>query len=780
MKVLSLKKLSKTLVFARTSQEKINLVQALTLVVWLLFLTSFFTILFFGYTQISLPQYSVDDIARADVVVPFDVFVEDETETNARRTAARNQSPPVYRYEAAKGEILASKLSQTFSECRSFLNSVENSQDSSSLKPPKSSLRNLPPDVRSKISNEVAILNPEITDTESLEFLMAEQFGPELAQNISGILRKLFRNLMVEDKRSLVRDRGRIQIVNTVSGEENIVPLDRVVTMQQVRETLNGLIGNLKTAPSSRPHIRALVSKLLVPNLRFDLQMTQLRQDRTAASVEPVLRLLKKGKTIVRRGDEVQLDQLRQIEAIRKLMLNPVSIKQVSGKGVLIASLLLIFGYFLRSLSQVRWSYFKLVALCSGLLVTNILLLKVFWFVYKALSRNFVAAPFSDKQYFFFALPFAFGAMLITLLAGERIALVFSIFYCVLAGLALDTDLYGFFYVLMSNLIGNLAVRNAMQRVGIVGAGFKQGVAAVGLFVVLQMSRQLPFDLSSGSFGAALAFLSGPINASLLLFILPLCERLFMVTTDLRLLELGNLNLPVIRDMIIKAPGTYNHSVAVGTLSEGAAKAIGLNPVFLRVACLYHDIGKSLHPEYFVENQQGFNIHDKISPQESVRVVIGHVHEGIRMARAAGIPSNVVDIIPQHHGTKVLTFFFEKAKKLAGPDASRVSEEDYRYPGPKPKSKEAAIVMLADAVEASARTLHDYSQENFLELIQKLVATATEDGQFSECDITLAEIDRVAFSFLETLSSIYHTRLTDPGFEFDQKTTPERSRVATK
>lgn len=208
--------------------------------------------------------------------------------------------------------------------------------------------------------------------------------------------------------------------------------------------------------------------------------------------------------------------------------------------------------------------------------------------------------------------------------------------------------------------------------------------------------------------------------------------------------------------------------MAVGTLAEGAAKAIGLNAVFARVACLYHDIGKSIHPEYFVENQQGQNIHDRISPEKSVQVVVEHVTAGIRLARAAKLPSSIVDIIPQHHGTKLLTYFYEKAKaNSAAPE--EIDEAQYRYPGPKPQSKMAAIIMLADAVEAAARTLNDHSQEKLLELIQKIVATTTEDGQLSECDITLADIDRIAFSFLETLSSIYHARITYPGFEFNRE-----------
>jgi membrane-associated HD superfamily phosphohydrolase len=176
-----------------------------------------------------------------------------------------------------------------------------------------------------------------------------------------------------------------------------------------------------------------------------------------------------------------------------------------------------------------------------------------------------------------------------------------------------------------------------------------------------------------------------------------------------------------------------------------------------------------LHPQFFVENQgENGNPHDQLEPSESVRVIKEHVEEGIRLGRSARLPPAIVDVIPQHHGTRLLTYFYEKAKKMAGADAAQVREADYRYAGPKPQTKEAAVIMLADAVEAAARTLPTHSQENLLELIRRLVSAVTEDGQLAECDITLAELDRITFGFLETLSSIYHSRVTYPGFDFRQ------------
>ena len=751
--------------------------QLSALVLLLITLSVFLSLLFAGHAQLTILEYSVGDIVVADVVVPFDLLVLDQAASETRRKVARENVLPVYRYDANQSESLVSRLRQTFARCRTLLNTAETADSVAPLDGKQPSLDSLSPELKEQIRFEVRRIGNGIAGSESLDLLVQERFSTGLEAALVEAVFQAYAQPIVQDEQGLIRDKGSISLVPAPSGEERVVPISLINTEAQARARAEALIRQGSKLPTRlRSPLQVLVSQIITPNLEYDWPLTEQRQQQAAVNSTPVEVTLKKGKVVVRRGDEIGQSQLDQLQALRSVRLNRLSIRQVSGKALLIASLLLILGYFLRALSQQQWTYWKLILLVSLILVTNFLVLKGFWFVYEAVSRDFVASPFNDKYYFFFALPFAFGAMLLVLLVGERTALIFSIFYSALAGLALETDFYGFLYILMSNVVGNLSVRKAVQRVGIISAGFKLGIAAIGLFVVLQVSKQAPFDPSMGWFGAALSFLSGPLNTGLLIFLLPIFERLFMVTTDIRLLELGNLNLPVIRELILKAPGTYNHSVAVGTLAEGAAKAISLNPVFARVACLYHDIGKSVHPEYFVENQQGVNVHDRISPVESANKVFSHVAEGIRMARAAKLPSNIVDIIPQHHGTRQLAYFLEKAKRQATAEGTEACEEDFRYPGPKPQTRMAAVVMLADAVEASARTLKDHSQDRLLEVIQKIVTSTLEDGQLSECDITLSEIDKIAFSFLATLSSIYHSRIAYPGFDFNQKAVAQTGR----
>jgi cyclic-di-AMP phosphodiesterase PgpH len=715
------------------------------------------------------PEYSIGDIAQADVVVPTDLVFKDEPSSEAARVSAVEKVLPVYRYWPEKNIERAMTLAVTFQQCRAML------QASQEIKSRPARFSRLTAPLQAALLEKLTAIMVMPIASELIDYLFSEGFDESLEKRLASALNRSATLLIVEDHKALVSGKSQLRTVES-SGKESSHSFDEVLTWQQALQRLEAwMASSSDSAERSRLVAEHLLTRLLQPNLSFDLQSTEAKQAEAAASADPVLRQLKKGKVLLRQGDEIQADHLIQIDALRKASQKASSLRRISGLVALLAAVLGMCGYFLRLLPQQQWSHPKLAVLLGAVLAGNLTLLKVVWFFCGAISSKFLASPFNESSYFFFVLPFAFGAMLITLLAGERVALLFLLFFYSMAGLAVRTDIHGLFYILTANLLGILAVTKASQRVGIVLSGFRLGLAATLLFILIHMSRDVPLGWSAGAFGSVLAFLSGPITAGLLVFALPLCEQLFSVTTEIRLSELGNVNLPLLRQLILKAPGTYNHSIAVGTLSEGAAKAIGLNPLFARVACLYHDVGKSPQPEYFIENQQGANPHDVLSPEESVRIVTSHVSEGIRLAREAGLPPAIVEIIPQHHGTKLLTPFYAKARALANGDESKVPEERFRYNGPKPQTKEAAIIMLADGVEAAARTLKDRSQERLLELIRRIVSGASQDGQFSDCEITLADLERITFSFLETLSRFYHGRITYPGFEFGEKRIPVAS-----
>jgi hypothetical protein len=246
--------------------------------------------------------------------------------------------------------------------------------------------------------------------------------------------------------------------------------------------------------------------------------------------------------------------------------------------------------------------------------------------------------------------------------------------------------------------------------------------------------------------------------------LLPLLEYLFDVATDFKLLELANPNQPILKHLTLAAPGTYQHSIVVGTLAEAAAEAIGAHALLCRVGAYYHDIGKLKKPGYFVENQGGpRSPHEKLAPHLSALVVMSHVREGVELAEAHGLPRAVVDLIHQHHGTRLVTFFFHKAQVAADPALGIVPEQEYRYLGPKPQTREAAILMLADAVEAAAHLLEDPTPARVQGLAHAIVNQVFADGQLDECDLTLRDLHAIAKSFVRVLTAMFHHRIEYPG-----------------
>lgn len=734
-------------------------------------LSALLGILLSGYGYINIPLYQAGDIARSKIIVPSDLFIVDENATRENRNAAAAKVLPVYRFNPSVQEEAVNKIKSVFKQGRDVLALPSATGGRKIRKANHLTYERLPANMQNELSSAIGKLGINAPENNLTAYLVKEGFNIRLENRIIAMLKDAYAEPIISDDDTFFEHEKGIQIFNIVSERMETLSPNRFVTLSKARirmaQQLNKSDG---IGISVLPQMKLLLESLLIPNLQYDAPMTASIQDQTSRNVDPVMRQLKKGKVIIRQGDEVKADQLAQIEAIRKVTAGNSAIARAIGWGFLMAPLLLTFLILLRTCTPDNWNYEKLAEFSLLVLLAGILLLRVSWFLCETISQNFLAFPFSDKYYFFYILPFAWSSMLIAILAGERCALLFIIFYSLPAGQIVGSNSYGLFYILTFNLAGILMVRKVTQRIGIIASGFKIGLAAVVLFFILQIASQAPLDLTSGVFGASLAFLSGPINSLFLAFMLPICERLSKATTEIRLSELGNVNLPVIRRLILKAPGTYNHSIAVGTLCEGAAKAIGINPLFLRVASLYHDIGKTERPEYFVENQRRqINPHDLIRAEESIMILKTHVTGGVRIAEQANLPPDIVGLITQHHGTRQMRFFYEKALQESQLDGKEINESEFRYPGPKPQSKAAAILMIADSIEAASRTLEDYSQDKLLNLVQKIISDITSDEQLSECDITLSEINRITYGFLDTLTSFYHNRIAYSGCNFDEK-----------
>jgi putative nucleotidyltransferase with HDIG domain len=391
-----------------------------------------------------------------------------------------------------------------------------------------------------------------------------------------------------------------------------------------------------------------------------------------------------------------------------------------------------------------------------------------------------LSSPFNQLDSYAYLIPLGAGAILIALLANGRIATVYSAFVALLFGAAHRWDAHLIVWAMLVQCAGVYAITTYRERAAVLRAGFVVGGVSAVSVLALEALTDPPVALSQSLYGAGLAFVGGAIGVGLLIsFSLPLLERLFNVLTDVRLLELSNVNNPLLSELAMRAPGSYNHSLIVGTLAEEAAKAIGANSLFCRVAAFYHDIGKMNKPEYYVENQRGVNPHDRLSPSMSALIIASHVKDGIKLAREAGLPEQIVDIIPQHHGTKLMTFFYEKARTNADPSLGPIKEEDFRYPGPKPQTREAAIFMLADGVEAAARTVDDPTANRLKEMIRKVTSSIVLGGELDSCDLTFADLEKIQAAFLRYLISMHHHRVDYPGFDFGKGKGEPKSEPST-
>jgi putative nucleotidyltransferase with HDIG domain len=362
--------------------------------------------------------------------------------------------------------------------------------------------------------------------------------------------------------------------------------------------------------------------------------------------------------------------------------------------------------------------------------------------------------------------------MLLTIIFDSRIGFYSTVVCALLIGAIRGND---YALVVMNVVAGGLAaytVRDIKNRNQIfrsfffILVGYLLSIVAFGL-ESYSSTEQILFR---SSFAATNSLLSPTLTFGLIIFV----ERIFGITTDLTLLELSDFNSPLLRNLARNAPGTFNHSMTIGAMVENAAEVIGANQILARIGAYYHDIGKLANPEGYVENQMdNNNLHEALDPLESAKLIIGHVTKGIELAKKNGIPQEVIDFIPMHHGTLVVTYFYEKAKEKYGED--QVVKDDYRYPGPKPNTKETALLMLADACESAVRAMEEPDLKKVTNMVSNLIQQRIDDGQLNEAPITLGDIDKIRGTFINILVGQHHKRIKYPKQDELENTSSEKT-----
>lgn len=435
-------------------------------------------------------------------------------------------------------------------------------------------------------------------------------------------------------------------------------------------------------------------------------------------------------------------------------------ISQLLG-GFLIACLLLFILH--RDIMRYRPAYIKrynMLLLLGLILISTLLIGRLFGYLLLSLSRGL---EFKVLDSSVFGIPIPAGAMLVSLLFDFHTAITFSFTVSILAGLWLH-DASFTIYAFAGSIIAAFSVISCKKRSAILRGG--SYVIAVNIFtalIILLFKNELFTAKAPPSI--MFAILGGIGVTTIVSLLLPILEYLFKVTTDISLLELLDLDQPLMKTLMVTAPGTYHHSVIVGNLVESAAEVVGVNPLLARVSAYYHDIGKIKIPDYFVENQGGsVSKHDKLTPHMSSMIIVNHVKEGVELARQYKLPEPIIDIIEQHHGTMLVSYFYQKAKEQR--EDIQPVEEDYKYHGPKPQTRVAALVMMADAVEAASRVLTDPTSTRITSLVDRIINHIFLDGQLDECELTLKDIFEVKKRFTRILTGILHKRIDYPGFDF--------------
>ena len=713
-------------------------------------------------------SYKLGDIAKRDIKASHDFLIENKALTEADREKAARDTMAVYDFDNAAVNVVPA-IREAFNMSRMLpvppsdlygsdeqsaseeqRTTTEDSVDYNIVKNRFFSILEIPPD-EDLFSQLVRFGFPSSVE-ETVVRMVTAVSGRGVVGN-----RAMLKNQI---------EKGGIVLHEIYSKKEiSVTDFDRFFDLAGARQYVENQVDGLK-ASMQPPQLAGLsvrlAQALIEPNLTFNQRETEARKELARKSVKPVYFRMKKGEMLVREGERIGPEHLLRLSEAGKSFNRIDMIGRVPAMAILIGFLLfVVYIVSLRGTKSIRADGRDLVFSASVLLSV----FTFFWtydYVADEIARGF--GSFSSTA-LLFAMPVATGAMLISIFQGTVMAVTFSLIISVLSSLLTGGRVEFFLYFFVSSIVAAYGVRNCHERGILIKTGLLVGLMNAVLALAVEMIYGSLYSLEA-LIAATCGLFGGLLSGVIATGILPLVEMSFGFTTDIKLLELGNLDQPLLRELMVRAPGTYHHSVIISNMVEATAKAVQANPLLAKVSAYYHDIGKMKKPLYFVENQTGSeNKHERLAPSMSSLILISHVKDGAELAKKHKLGREIIDIIQQHHGSSLISFFYQKAKDRMGSRGSKsteIKDEDFRYPGPKPQTKEAGLVMLADMVEAAARSLVDPTPARIQGMVQKIINKAFSDGQLDECELTLKDLHEIAKSFNKTLSGIFHHRIEYP------------------
>jgi putative nucleotidyltransferase with HDIG domain len=687
-----------------------------------------------GADRGDLHDLEVGRVADLDIQADADASYVDEDATRRRMEARERLVPAVFRIvPQAEQDILASWDRFTAFTAELFL--AESSQETFKL----------------KITAEYpALFSGQILDayyTDSVRDRYGE-YGQMILRRIMGAgvfaLPKFGLESYNPDAVELVYDSG-------IRSEWDRVPYGGIITMDSVEDAIR----NDAEASMNHSAFSRIAPELLIPfikeNVFFSEEDTRQRVQEARQGVEPVIVHIEKGKKIIRKGFVITDENMRELRVLN-----------VSGRA---GDPRNIFGLALLYLLL----YGILVFLCGGKMLLEKDLSDPEIYLLCALTALYLVAavslrslvPETESLPVSVILPSALFVMIPALLISFRIALVFAIFLPLAAFIGGPFDSHSFIFAVISGIVAIYSLREAEKRMDLVKAGLLIACTNALVMSAILLNRHAGIGVyPSLLFWAAF---NGLASGMLVVGVLPPLEHALNAVTVFRLIELSDLNSPTLKALFTAAPGTYSHSIMVANLAEAACHDIGASPLLSRVGAYYHDIGKMDNPSYFVENQTDYNRHDDLAPRLSATVIRSHVKMGVERAQALGLPQAVIDVIAEHHGNSLITWFYSKAQQQENAEGKgEVDIADFSYPGNPPRSRESAVVMLADVTEAAVRTLQKPTAPKMEKFIQELIDAKVEHGQLAESELTFRDLEAIKKAFVRVLAGYYHSRIEYP------------------
>ncbi len=726
---------------------------------------------FAGLTQ-SDPQIARDQIARDRIVSEFAFTFDSEVLTERKIALARERIPPFYKVEM-----------EPFEEFSRAVSALE--FDFAKIEP---DLVDLDEEARLKaIRNFVAAFSEtremDLPIEETALFL--DQTSPaqrnRLIQEALESLEAIYADGIISEEDPNFLGIGSFNVIPVQTGNDKVSRVE-IQRVYDARVSLRNELANLEIGDTLFNALYEILGEGIRPNLEFDEERTRARRDAAAARVDPVTVEVRQGSTIIEPGSPVsslafeKLVQYRQEQASRassQFFLDPIfQQRTLLTLMVLLTAVLVAQIGFPRLANDPR----KLGTVALLILVN----LAIFRFALYLGNSGLFGADYHITAVLPYTAPLAFGPITVGILLGPILGALTAFIISAVFAIMLGENAFLFLSGMISSLAGIYLCHNIRLRTNVVRASFLAGVT-LSAFILLH-GMLLGIDLSQIGRQIAAALISASVTGVVILGFLPLLEKLFNFTTDITLLEYTDFNHPLLRRMQEEAPGSYHHSLMVASLSENAAAEIGANPLACRACALFHDIGKTVKPEYFTENQSsGHNPMIEQKPSMSAVIIKRHVKEGVELARKYKLPKIFVDVIRQHHGTTLIQYFYQEAINrrdrsqlplFSDLSAETVEETTYRYDGPRPRFVESAIIFFADSIEAASRSLKKVNAQSIEELLDRIFQSRIEDGQLDECPLTLQQVAIIKKSFTRTLLNSLHSRIAYPP-EADKDKSPK-------